>query len=217
MSDVAPDGSPVPLYRAIPGHEEAALIHAAIPAGTAILELGCGVGRVSRELVRLGHAVTGVDNSAAMLAEIERDDGVEPILADLAGLDLSPRRWPVVVLASRMVNDADRTAFLAAAARHLEPGGCVLVERHEPGWIDTVEPSSAIRHDIRMEIRDIARPEPGVLVATMVYDVDAERFEQSFTAYDVDDDQLAVLAASVGLRVDAIVDDRGAWIRLTHV
>jgi SAM-dependent methyltransferase len=215
MRDVAPDGSPVPLYLAIPGTEEAELIHGAIPTGSAILELGCGVGRVSRELVRMGHAVTGVDNSTAMLAEIGPDRGVETVLADIAGLDLSPRRWPVVVLASRMVNDEHREAFLAATTRHVEPGGCVLVERHEPGWIDTVEPSSAIRHGIRMEIRDLSRPVPGVLVATMVYDVGDERFEQTFTAYDVDDDQLASLAETVGLRVDAVVDDRGAWVRLT--
>ncbi len=73
---VAPDGCPVRVYLLVPGHEEAAIIDAAIPPGTAILELGCGVGRISRHLVPRGHAITGVDNSTSMLAHFETIDGV---------------------------------------------------------------------------------------------------------------------------------------------
>jgi 2-polyprenyl-3-methyl-5-hydroxy-6-metoxy-1,4-benzoquinol methylase len=97
---VAPDGSPVLVYLALPGHEDAAVIHAAVPAGAAILELGCGVGRVTRRLAQLGHRVTGVDNSVEMLAHVDDAAGTETVLADIAILDLAPRRWPVVVMAS---------------------------------------------------------------------------------------------------------------------
>src|ERR1700730_447548 len=65
---VAPDGSPIAVYLMLPGHNDAMLLHAAIPSSAAILELGCGGGRVSRHLVALGHSVTGVDNSDLMLA-----------------------------------------------------------------------------------------------------------------------------------------------------
>lgn len=64
----APDGSPVSLYLALPGGAEAQLIHEAIPESADVLELGCGAGRVTRHLVKLGHAVTAVDNSPEMLA-----------------------------------------------------------------------------------------------------------------------------------------------------
>ena len=64
---VAPDGSPVAVYLAIPGDAEAALIHSAIPAAASVLELGCGAGRVTRHLVARGHPVPGVDNSEARL------------------------------------------------------------------------------------------------------------------------------------------------------
>jgi D-alanine-D-alanine ligase len=44
------------------------LAHAAIPAGGRLLDVGCGPGRHSLELVRRGYRVLGIDPSAAMLA-----------------------------------------------------------------------------------------------------------------------------------------------------
>jgi len=211
---VAPDGSPVLLYLALPGHEDAAVIHAAVPAGAAILELGCGVGRVTRHLAQLGHRITGVDNSAEMLAHVDDAAGTETVLADIATLDLLPRRWPVVVMASNLVNDDLGPVFLATAARHVRDDGCVLVERHEPGWIDVVEPSSSERHGVEMAIRNIERPTPGTLWATMVYEVEGHHFEQRFSAHDVGDQRLAEMAAVVGLTIDAVLDERGVWVRL---
>jgi SAM-dependent methyltransferase len=213
---VAPDGSPVLLYLALPGREDAALIHGAVPSGSAVLELGCGVGRVTRPLAQLGHHVTAVDNSPEMLAQLDSSERIETILADITTVDLSPRRWPVVVLASHLVNGALGASFLAAAARHLEQGGCLLVERHEPGWIDAVEASSVERHGVGMAIRDIDRPAPRTLRATMVYDVNGHRYEQTFTAYEVDDQRLAEIAAAVGLKLDTAVSENGTWMRLTH-
>jgi SAM-dependent methyltransferase len=213
---IAPDGSPISLYLALPGQDDAALIHGAVPLGVAVLELGCGVGRVTRHLARLGHEVAAVDNSPEMLAHLDAVARIEPVLADIATLDLSPRRWPVVVLASHLVNDGLGPSFLMAAARHLEPGGCLLVERHEPGWVDAVEPSSSERDAVRTEIRDIDRPAPGTLRATMVYELRGDRYEQSFTAYEVDDQRLAEMAAAAGLRLDGIVDDDDSWVRLVR-
>lgn len=211
---VAPDGSPVLLYLALDGREDAAVIHAAVPPGTAVLELGCGAGRVTRHLARLGHRVTGVDNSPEMLAHIDDADGTEVVLADITTLDLSPRRWPVVVMASHLVNDDLGWAFLAAAARHARGDGCVLVERYEPGWIGAVEPSSSERHGITVAIRNIERPTPQTLRATMVYELEDHRYEQPFIAHDVDDQRLGEMAAAVGLTIDALLDERGLWVRL---
>jgi 2-polyprenyl-3-methyl-5-hydroxy-6-metoxy-1,4-benzoquinol methylase len=56
-SGVAADGSPVALYLALPGRDDAALILGAIEPGAAVLELGCGVGRVTRHLAAGGHTV----------------------------------------------------------------------------------------------------------------------------------------------------------------
>jgi SAM-dependent methyltransferase len=212
--EVAPDGCPVRVYLLVSGDQEAALIHAAAPAGSAILELGCGVGRMSRHLVQEGHAITGVDNSTAMLAHFEAIDGANAILADLLTLDLSPRRWPVVLLASHFVNDDHGVEFLAVAARHVTADGCVLVQRYEPGWVDTVEPSRRDRPGLRSEIDNIERPARGTMRATIVYEFDDARYEQTFTAHDVDDARLAEMAAAVGLTIDAVLDDDALWVRL---
>jgi SAM-dependent methyltransferase len=211
---VAPDGCPVGVYLLLLGDDEAAIIDAAIPAGTAILELGCGVGRMSRPLVARGHRITGVDNSTEMLTHFQTIVGTEAVLADIATLDLSPRRWPVVLLASHFVNDELGAAFLAVAARHVEPRGCVLVQRYPPGWVDSVEPSRRDRPGLKSEIRDIERPAVGTLDATIIYELDGHRYEQTFTAYEVDDAKLAALAAEAGLLVDQLLDDDRLWARL---
>jgi SAM-dependent methyltransferase len=211
---VAPDGCPVRLYLLIPGDDEAAVVHGAIPPGAAILELGCGVGRVSRPLVQHGHAVTGIDNSPEMLTHFEAVDGTEAILADIATLDLSPRRWPVVMLPSHFVNDGLGGAFLAVAARHVSHDGCVIVQRYPPGWVDTVVPSNRDRPGITSSIGNIERSQPGTMRATMVYEFEGRRYEQGFTAHDVDDARLAEMAAPVGLAIDEVLDDDRQWVRL---
>ncbi len=48
----------------------------------------------------------------------------------------------------------------------------------------------------------------------MVYEVRGQRFAQPFTANEVDDERLATMAAAQGCVVDAVLDDRGTWIRL---
>lgn len=210
----APDGSPVALYLALPGDTEAKFIHRAIPDGAEILELGCGAGRITRHLVELGHAVTAVDNGPAMLEQLEDIDDVETVLADIQTLDLAPRRWPVVLLASHLVNDADGELLLGAAVRHVEAGGSILIQRHEPGWIDSVEESISRRPGLIIDMTAIEHPRPGVMSATMVYEIGASRFEQSFTAFEMDDARLERLAGTLGCVVDETLDEEGKWVRL---
>ena len=187
---VAPDGSPIALYLTLPGADEATVVHAAIPASAAILELGCGVGRVTRHLVALGHTVTGVDNSDAMLAHASHLNGVDTVLADIATLDLSPRTWPVVILASRMVNDENGSNFVAAARRHLTDSGTLLVERHEPGWIDAARSASDARHGVSFTLAGVDHTVPGILRATMIYEVKGTTYRQRIVSYEVDDERL---------------------------
>jgi SAM-dependent methyltransferase len=210
---VAPDGSPIALYRAIPGDEEAALIHGAIPASAAVLELGCGVGRVSRHLVALGHPVTGVDNSDAMLAQFARVPGVEPILADIASLELRGT-WPVVVLGSQMINGPQGEVFLSAAARHVEDGGVLLIQRYEPGWVDAAQTFSADRHGVLLSLAEVEHAAPGVLRATMIYRVAGRSYRQPFIAYEVSDARLDAMAADAGLKVVGGLNDERTWMVL---
>ena len=61
------------------------LIHDAVGAGGSILELGCGPGRITRFLIALGHEVTAVDDSPAMLEHVT---GARTVSADLYTLEL---------------------------------------------------------------------------------------------------------------------------------
>ena len=105
-------------------HGEADLVASYAPR--AVLDAGCGTGRVAIELARRGLDVVGVDLDTDMLA-VARDKAPELtwVGSDLAHLDLG-RRFDVVVLAGnvlRFVAAADRHAAVAACARHLERGG----------------------------------------------------------------------------------------------
>lgn len=126
---VAPDGSPVDLYALLPERGEAELVAAAMPPPASILELGCGTGRITRQLTRLGYAVTAVDESPEMLAHV-RD--AETVNKRIEGLDLD-RRFDLGLLASNLLSTepTQRRAFLETCRRHTDT---VVVETLPLAW-----------------------------------------------------------------------------------
>lgn len=90
----------VEMYARMPAFGEPEIIHAAIPSGAEILEMGAGAGRVTHELLALGHSVVAVDSDPRML---ERIRGADTVCARIEELDLG-RRFPVVLLGSHLVN-----------------------------------------------------------------------------------------------------------------
>jgi hypothetical protein len=48
---ITPDGCAVDLYALLPPMGEPRIVHAAIPAGASVLELGAGAGQVTHPLV----------------------------------------------------------------------------------------------------------------------------------------------------------------------
>ena len=191
---------------------EPAIVHAAIPAGAGILELGAGAGRVTHPLVALGHPVVAVDESAEMLARVR---GAETVQARIQELHLG-RRFDVVLLASFLVNTPDRELrrrFLAACREHLRGDGWVLVQRHEPRWFDEAAEGERTSGGITFRLRGLTRPGPGRLSATVEYQVGEQVWTQSFTAERLDDQQLAAALGEVGLAVDAYLTADGSWVR----
>src|SRR5215469_10475132 len=114
----APDGSPVELYARLPELGEGEVLASVVPAGASVLELGCGVGRITRQLVRLGYRVTAVDESAEMLARVA---DAETVQAQIEGLELG-RRFDAVLLASNLITAEreQRRAFLETCRRHAD-------------------------------------------------------------------------------------------------
>jgi SAM-dependent methyltransferase len=193
----------------LPSFGEAERIDALVPPGAAILELGSGVGRVTNELVRLGHPVTAVDESDEMLAHVE---GAETVQSKIEDLDLG-RCFACVLLMSNLVNvpvDAQRTAFLRTCARHLASHGIVLIERHETDW--RPETGSRSEHGGVSTTLENARVEPPLVAATVRYEADGRVWYHPFVARLLDDAELDAELHRVGLRRTNVFGEKRTWV-----
>lgn len=209
---ITDDGCSVELYALLPARGEPELVRAAVPEGGSILELGCGVGRMTAPLVRAGHRVVAVDNSADMLARVE---GAETVLADIERLDLD-RVFDAVLLASHLVNVPDaelRDGLLRNCRRHVGADGVVVIQRHAPAWFDTVAPGEATRDGLTTRLRDVSRPAPGRVAATIEHEHDGAVWTQTFEAERLDDAALVAALAAAGLELDTHLTEDGAWVR----
>jgi ubiquinone/menaquinone biosynthesis C-methylase UbiE len=100
------------------------------PPGSATLELGCGEGRVCRDLAARGHRVTGLDASPTLLAAArEADPEGGYVLADAAAAPFPDASFDVVVAYNSLMDVEDMPGAVREAARLLVPGGrfCIAV------------------------------------------------------------------------------------------
>jgi SAM-dependent methyltransferase len=141
--------------------------------------------------------------------------GVETVQARIQELHLG-RRFDVVLLASFLVNEPDddvRGRFLRACREHVRGDGCVLIQRHPPAWFDEAAEGERTNDEITFRLRDLRRPGPGLLAATVEYQVGERVWTQWFTARRLDDRELAAGLAEAGLVVDAYLTGDGSWVR----
>jgi len=209
---VAPDGSPVAIYHALPRPAEADLIDAAIPAGSRILDLGAGTGRFARALAGLGHTVVAVDHEPAMLAGLEDVPGVEPVVGEIAGLTLSPPPFDVALLASHLIDDDDLgPAALAVAQWHLRPGGTLLAEVYPAGldWPAAVGRRSEIGPVGITVTRAVVTGDR--LDAAVRYDLGERTWDQPFVARLLDQPALEARLDAAGIRFERWIDPTRGW------
>ena len=193
--DTAPDGSPVGVYTRLPELGEGEVVASSLAAGASVLELGCGTGRITRQLIRRGYRVTAVDESAEMLAHV---DGAEAIQARIEGLDLG-RRFDAALLASNLVNaeDEQRRAFLETCARH---AGLAVVQGLPLGWAP--EDRETTLGDVVCRLH-VDRVEDGLVHGEMEYEADGERWQHSFAMrVFADQAELEAALAEAGLRLE---------------
>lgn len=102
-----------------------------VPAPRArTLEVGCGEGRVSRDLVKRGHRMVGVDSTAGLLALArDADSGSSYLRSDAAALPFGDGSFDLVVFYNSLMDVDDMEGSLREAARVLASGGhlCVCV------------------------------------------------------------------------------------------
>ncbi|ATL25079.1 class I SAM-dependent methyltransferase [Streptomyces formicae] len=115
-------------------HGEARLCAALVPAGSRVLDAGCGTGRVMIRLAELGYDCVGVDLDASMLA-VARKQAPELrwIQADLATFDPAEQRvvadFDLVVAAGNifpLLAAGSESAVLSRLAAVLRPGGLLV-------------------------------------------------------------------------------------------
>jgi SAM-dependent methyltransferase len=118
-------------------------------AGTHVVELGVGTGRIALPIARAGIRVVGVDSSPRMLDVCSRRAS-RAGLDDLLDLRVGDLRDPPVDGTSALVicpfrsylhlqTDADRLEALQAARRLLEPGGRLVFDVFAPAQDDIAE------------------------------------------------------------------------------
>jgi SAM-dependent methyltransferase len=154
-----------------------------------VLELGVGTGRVAVRLAQAGFSVTGIDESASMLARA-RDNakvaGLPPkrlalVAAGMTEFELDRTYGTAVVAANtfqHLMSTRDQRACLSAIVRHLDPGGILAISIHSPAaipWDESAEPMLRF---------DWVRTDPATgetIVRTVASEPDASRMVRRLT------------------------------------
>ncbi|QQQ79313.1 class I SAM-dependent methyltransferase [Saccharothrix sp. 6-C] len=102
-------------------------------AGRATLDVGCGEGRVARDLVERGHRVTGIDASPT-LVEAARlaDPGSRYLRADAEDLPFPDHSFDLVVAYCVLMDVDDPAGTIGEIGRVLEPGGRLCLSITHP-------------------------------------------------------------------------------------
>ncbi len=205
------DGCSVDFYRLLQPHGEPKIIASALKSGASILELGCGVGRITHPLLEQGFRVVAVDNSAEMLAHVQ---GASTICAEIEQLRLK-QRFDAVLLMSHFINtpdEATRRALLATCRYHLSTDGVVIIQRHDPAWLRDVQLGLLSLVDgIESRVDSVARTD-NLVEMTMRWVVNDDAWTQTFTTEALSEQEIEDSLAQAGLRLTNWLDDRRTWL-----
>jgi len=142
----------VELYRT--RADVAFFVDAAREAGSPVLELGCGTGRVLVPTARAGIDIVGLDGSPHMLDVCRRrlDDEPEDIRGRVRLVEGDMRRFDLgatfalVTIPFRpfqhLTTVDDQLACLASVGRHLAPGGTLVFDVFDPMLESLAQPAT---------------------------------------------------------------------------
>jgi len=142
-------------------------VEAARESGGAVLELGCGTGRVTLPIAEAGLDVTGLDLSEAMLnvarhkaRRLSASDGpLTLIQADMRDFSLD-RGFSLIIIPFRgflsLMTVEDQVRTLRCIARNLAPGGRLVLDVFVPDLDMLVEDDGSARY-----LRDVTDAETG--------------------------------------------------------
>ena len=212
---ITPDGCAVELYERLLVGDEPDTIERAVSPRTSILELGCGVGRMTHPLVRRGFMVTAVDESPQML---ERVHGARTVCSPIEELELD-ERFDVVLLASFLVHSAApqvRQGLLRTCRRHVADGGCVLIQREGEGWHGHLPQEREIPGGLA---RVVSSDPVGADVRSVhvEYVFPDARWTQTFLSRPLTAEAFELALAEAGLAIDTYLTVDRTWARAVPV
>ena len=168
------------------------------------LEVGCGEGRVARDLTTRGHRVTAIDTSHSLLRYARDEDGTSRYaLADSGVLPFPDDRFALAVAYNALQVVGDMAATVAEIARVLEHGGSLCAVIAHPvtdlGRFQTLEEKSAFT------LRD------GYFERVRVDDtVESNGLTMTFRGWTYSLEDYSVAFEDAGLRIEAIREPRPA-------
>ena len=152
----------------VPVRETAAFLAHWLPAGSALLEVGCGDGQVAAELSKRGHRVRAIDADPVAIASA-RVLGVEAIVASWPEFEGGP--FDAVAFTRSLHHIAPLDDAVDRAFDSLRSGGQLLIEdfgydevdRKTVEWLLAIGRSSAVRQVLQTADRELL---PALLAAT---------------------------------------------------
>jgi SAM-dependent methyltransferase len=114
------------------------------------LELAIGTGRIGLPLHQRGVPVSGIDLSPAMVAKLRAKPGAEDIDAEIGDFTSTTVEgsfrlaYLVYNTIQNVTTQDDQVECFCNAARHLEPGGCFVIEVELP-QLQRLPPGESVR------------------------------------------------------------------------
>ena len=137
--------------------------------GRRTVDMGCGEGRVARELIARGHRVVGIEGSPTLArAARDADPPIDVHVADASAMPLADGAADLCVASMMLLNVDDLDAVIAEVARVLAPGGRLVFSTTHPDsgrrkagddYFATVRFAETRERDgVRMTFHDVHRP-----------------------------------------------------------
>jgi len=173
------------------------------PAGRRTLEVGCGEGRVARDLSRGGHRVVAIEPARTLLAAARAAGSRDEVYAmgDGGALPFTNAAFDVVVAYNvlQVVNDLDGT--VREIARVLVPGGrlCACIAHPVTDLGDVRKESDGPRLAIRADYFEARRVED---------DVDADGHTMTFRGWTHSLEDYARSLESAGMVIERMREPR---------
>ena len=105
-----------------------------LPEHPAVLEVGCGTGRISRHLRGFTNNLTVNDISEKLAADTARQLECRHLAGDCAAWQDAPGAFDLVVSSECIEHTSDPYAALAGMQRCLKPGGWLIVTTPNKLW-----------------------------------------------------------------------------------